>query len=135
MALNACLGIFFMGFNQGVFSVVQLAVMNLNDTTSEAGQSLFGGLMTSLYPVGGLIGALGGARFLHFIGGVRKSMLYLDLLGIITTAIIIASHNYSNIIIGRFLCGLVAGVNTSVVPYYVKEYSPVEVAGKTGSFN
>ena len=37
--------------------------------------------------------------------------------------------------IGRILCGLTVGLNTTLIPLYIKEMSPTEMSGKTGSFN
>lgn len=90
--------------------------------------------MTAANPLGGMIGAFSGARFLHWVGGVRKSLMILDFLGIITTIIEICSTNLVVIIIGRFLCGIVAGINSNLVPVYIKEFSPLEMSGRTGSF-
>ena len=42
---------------------------------------------------------------------------------------------YEAILIGRIIQGITVGVNSVVVPMFVKEISPIEVSGKTGSYH
>ena len=41
--------------------------------------------------------------------------------------------NTTLILIGRFLYGITAGLNSALVPLYIREISPVEYSGETGS--
>lgn len=36
-------------------------------------------------------------------------------------------------IFGRLLCGIAAGINSSIVPLIIREMSPTEVSGFTGT--
>ena len=37
--------------------------------------------------------------------------------------------------IGRIICGLVVGLNSTIVPVYIREVSPKVMTGKLGSSN
>lgn len=102
MCLNASMGIFFLGFNQGVFNVVQLIILELNGETDEDKKSLYSSLMTSFNPLGGLIGALLGTQVLKIFKSLKKSFICMDILGIIATVIILIDFKVENIVVGRF---------------------------------
>ena len=36
---------------------------------------------------------------------------------------------------GRGICGFAVGLNSMLVPLYIKEVSPVVISGKTGTYN
>ena len=38
-------------------------------------------------------------------------------------------------IAGRFICGISVGLNSVIVPLYVREISPKQISGMMGSFN
>lgn len=67
--------------------------------------------------------------------GLRRTLLILDYLAIISTIIIVVDTSLVNIMLGRFLCGVIAGVNTALVPVYIKSFSPHELSGKTGTLS
>jgi membrane protein implicated in regulation of membrane protease activity len=64
---------------------------------------------------------------LFYVGGLRKGLMIIDVLGIICTIIEICTNEMWVIIPGRFLCGIVAGLNTALVPLYIREFSPIEI--------
>lgn len=53
--------------------------------------------------------------------------MIIDCLGVICIIIEICTTNIWVIIVGRFLCGIVAGLNTALVPLYIREFSPLEI--------
>lgn len=59
--------------------------------------------MSSFNPLGGLIGALVGTYVLKCCGGIKKSFMLMDLVGIIGTVVILVKIDIVNIIIGRFI--------------------------------
>ena len=70
--------------------------------------------------------------------GRRKAMILTDIISIIGMGFCALSiHNTSVIwfLIGRMICGITTGLNTTLVPLYNREYSPDAVAGTTGTFN
>jgi len=72
---------------------------------------------------------------MRLFNGIRKTLLILDYFAIISTVIIMVDTNLVNIMLGRFLCGVIAGVNTALVPVYIKSFSPHELSGKTGTLS
>lgn len=86
-------------------------------------------------PLGALIGALFSRQIIDFINGIRKSMMIFDIIGIIGTIILIIDSTLPNLLVGRFVCGFCIGCNTAVIPVYIKEFSPVEISGRTGAVN
>lgn len=75
--------------------------MELKEETEDK-RPLYSALMSSSNPLGGLIGALVGTYILHTLGTIKKSFIFLDIVGIIATAIMLSAVEYPNIIIGRF---------------------------------
>lgn len=80
--------------------------MNLKGITDDDEKSLYEALMTSFNPLGGLIGALVGTYLLHWIGTIKRSFYFIDILGTIGTGIILIDTELANICVGRFLQGL-----------------------------
>ena len=91
--------------------------------------------MTSSQALGGLIGAFTASYIIRLFKGIRISLLVLDFFAIICTVIIIVDHNFVNIILGRLLCGYIAGVNTALVPVYIKSFAPHELSGRLGTMS
>jgi predicted MFS family arabinose efflux permease len=92
-------------------------------------------MMTSGQPLGALIGAFTATRFLNCMGGgIRKTLLVLDYFALAFTVLIIIDKNVFSIMAGRFLCGLIQGVNTALIPIYIKSFSPEQYSGSTGTF-
>jgi hypothetical protein len=58
-----------------------------------------------------------------------------DILGIIASLMFLTDYYWLCVFGGRFLCGIVLGLNSTVVPMYIKEMSPVSISGMLGSFN
>ena len=135
MSINAAIGLFFMGYNQGVFNVVQLAILNLNQVFSTGDVALYSALMTSAQALGGLIGAFTASYIISLFNGIRISFIVFDFLALISTIIIIIEHDFGNIILGRLLCGYIAGVNTALVPVYIKSFAPNELSGRLGTMS
>lgn len=89
MCLNASLGIFFLGFNQGVFNVVQLIILELKGVDDDSERSLYSALMSSSNPLGGFIGGVLATYVLLCAGTIKRSFFVGDILGIIGTVIIL----------------------------------------------
>ncbi len=61
-------------------------------------------------------------------------MILVDILGIVAIGITIASTNSILLIIGRFLSGIIVGLNSALSPMYINEISPTEMSGPLGVF-
>ena len=64
--------------------------------------------------------------------GRRNSLIITDILTIISCIPLLISNTIL-IFIGRFLYGITAGLNSAIVPLYVREMSPAKISGKTGA--
>lgn len=60
------------------------------------------------------------------------TLIYADIVAIVASICMMIADKYI-ITIFRFVTGIVAGINSTLVPIYVKEMSPVSVSGLTGS--
>lgn len=134
MAVNACLGSWFFGYNLGVYSSAQTVISKINSWDSDTSDDN-AALVTAFMPLGALIGALISRQVIDYINGIRKSMMIFDIIGIIGTVILIVDSTLENLLIGRLICGLCIGCNTAVIPVYIREFSPVEISGRTGAVN
>lgn len=79
-----------------------MAILELKEE-DEDNRPLFSALMSSSNPLGGLIGALVGTYILHAFKTIKRSFIFLDIVGMIATAIMLIAVEYPNIIIGRFI--------------------------------
>jgi hypothetical protein len=61
-------------------------------------------------------------------------MMITDLIGIIS-CLLQAIPMIPTTILARLLAGVVTGLNSAIVPLYIKETSPIEITGLTGSMN
>jgi len=57
-----------------------------------------------------------------------------DCLGLIGTTVQILDPNLGNLMTGRFISGVAGGLNTSIIPVYLSNFTPVIMRGKTGTF-
>jgi hypothetical protein len=48
----------------------------------------------------------------------------IDLVTIVAGIVQIADFNATNLILGRFMMGFVMAMNTSIIPTYIREFSP-----------
>ena len=91
------------------------------------------GLVTASVAVGAAFGALlGGSMASKF--GRRFTMILTDVMTIFAV-IPTLFNSLSSILIGRVILGLAIGINSSVVPLYIKEISPLALSGLSGSFH
>lgn len=61
-------------------------------------------------------------------------MILSDIIGIIGTALYFINNFWIGVI-GRFISGLIVGINSALVPLFIKEISPKEISGLAGTFN
>ncbi|EGR33992.1 major facilitator superfamily protein, putative [Ichthyophthirius multifiliis] len=134
MTLNACLGSFYFGYNLGVYNSAQRVIQELNEWTEDQYKQ-YTSIITAFMPLGALIGCLISKQIITYLNGIRKSMIVFDILGIIGTIILISDTTVPNLLIGRIICGFVVGINTAIVPVYIKDFSPIEISGKAGGIN
>ena len=61
-------------------------------------------------------------------------MMITDLIGIIGAGLGIITNIYV-LFISRVILGIGAGLNSAIVPLYIKEYTPLALTGSIGSLN
>ncbi len=87
-------------------------------------------------PVGGFIGSVSGAAFSKL--GRRMAMILIDIISIIGCLMYLWAVYYKSLScleIARLVCGICSGLNTTIVPLYIQEISPLSISGATGSYN
>ncbi len=129
-SLVASLGSFNFGYGMGVMNtILEIVSAQLNWTCSEKKVNF--GLISSLIAPGAAVGALLSGYLASKLGR-RKSLIITDVLTIISCIPLLISNTVL-IFIGRLLYGVVVGLNSALVPLYIKEISPVQIAGTTGA--
>ncbi len=66
--------------------------------------------------------------------GRRKLMIVTDLAGLIVMLCFLLPNFWLAVFL-RFASGIIVGINSSVIPLYLKEMSPVSISGLVGSLN
>ena len=122
-------GLFFTLYNATkleMFSTLDLS--SRNDVFCES-------LLQSLVPLGALVGGLLSGPLAAAVGR-RLSMILIDVLTVVGCVLTGAdSHpNLTLFLFGRFICGITAGLNWTIVTLYIRETSPANMSGRTGSF-
>ncbi|OLL25373.1 putative metabolite transport protein [Neolecta irregularis DAH-3] len=87
-------------------------------------------LATSIYAIGGLIGAVGAGTLAR--RGPRTAMLWNTIPGISGPLLMALATNKAMLITGRLISGLQSGVAMVVGPIYLSEISPKNIAGPLG---
>ncbi|KAK4982888.1 Bifunctional purine biosynthesis protein PurH [Elasticomyces elasticus] len=91
------------------------------------------GLVSSIFTLGGLIGALGAGPFSASYGRL-KTMLGATPLFIVGAVFEALAINIPFMVVGRFISGLGAGVAVVAVPIYISEIAPPHEKGFFGAF-
>lgn len=87
------------------------------------------GLVTSIFAVGGLCGALASQPIGNRYG--RRTTLAINSLGFVLAGIIKSlATDVSTLALGRFISGMGSGAACVVVPLYVNEVAPLDAKGK-----
>ena len=91
------------------------------------------GLVSSIYTIGGLIGALPAGQITAKYGRLLPMRVntFISLLGSIAEAF---APSIPVMAIGRFISGLAAGSSTVIVPLYISEIAPSGQKGFFGAF-
>ena len=92
------------------------------------------GLVTSIFSIGGLIGSF----YVGFLADKygRKLASYLHcVLYILGSLLNGLSNTYLSLLVGRFICGLGAGMALVITSIYINEVAPSNAKGLLGSMN
>ena len=128
LALAASWGSFIFGYNIGAFASCQdnvSAALDWGDTKDTLIM-----IMSAMMPFGAMFGALTSGIIARKYGR-RKALMLTDLITIFGSGIIVIPYT-ATFGLGRFVTGFAAGSFACLVPLYINEVAPVEVAGKVG---
>lgn len=131
VVLNATLGMFSMGYAMGAINTVQDYLTGAVFGWDLDTETVIIGWMNGLYALGAGAGAFCGGELAKKLGR-RKSMLVTDILTIVSVFLTLLP-NADLMLIGRAASGISLGLNSAIVPLFVKEVSPHELEGLTGS--
>lgn len=123
------LGTFYSGYNIAVFNQSQTCIEIVNGWSS-SDRKFFDGLLTSLLPLGAILGSILTGAISEKVGK-RLCLICMDLIGIFGNFIMIFPG--APLFIGRFITGIPTGANTVTVPSYINEISPTALLPKMGS--
>ncbi|KAL4445117.1 hypothetical protein ABPG74_018845 [Tetrahymena malaccensis] len=129
------LGCLYFGYNNGSFNTTQQHISYLNGWITDQQVALYTGLITSALSFGCLVGSLITTQFLKSTkDDHRLCLMITDVIGILGIIEQIIDYNLGHFLLGRFLSGIACGLNTSLVPMYLQEFTPIIMRGKTGTF-
>lgn len=133
LVTNVAIGFFIIGYNLGVLNTM-LDTLKIIFEWSEDDESTLVSIVSSILPIGALIGGVCSGFIASTSIGRRGAILGFDIL-LILGAGICAIGNTASFICGRFIMGLCVGGYSTVVPVYIKEYVPRNKIGKYGVVN
>ncbi|XP_032953089.1 solute carrier family 2, facilitated glucose transporter member 11 isoform X3 [Rhinolophus ferrumequinum] len=133
-------GTFQFGYN---LSIINAPTLHIQEFTNETWWARTGwplpdhlvllvwSLIVSLYPLGGLFGALLAGPFAIKLG--RKKSLLVNNIFVVAAAILFGfsrrAGSFEMIVLGRLLVGVSAGVSMNIQPMYLGESAPKELRG------
>ena len=133
MVITSTLGMFQFGYILTILNTLmqyfQRDVYNFNDKDKE----LYSSILNSVVPVGGMIGAVSAGPVAKKIGR-RTSMIIIDIVISIGSLFTLIT-NINLFIIGRAITGFCIGFNSTLVPLYMNEITPLPIKGLAGAFN
>lgn len=132
LVINAALGFFYMGYNLGVINTL-IHSLKVTFAWDEESTQVLTSVSSAILPIGCLFGGFASG----FIGsklGRKRTLILLDILGIIGAGIAVIGFTESYLV-GRFILGFAVGGFSTVVPVYIQEFVPKNLAGKLGMTN
>nr|CAH7753756.1 unnamed protein product [Callosobruchus chinensis] len=134
------------GYNTGVINAPQGNIEDFmkdlykqrygEDLDNDSVERLYS-IAVSIFAIGGMLGGFGGGMVANKFG--RKGGLLLNnVLGIGGGVLMWCTklaHSYEMLFFGRFIIGVNCGLNTSLVPMYISEISPLNLRGGLGTVN
>ncbi|KAL1518389.1 hypothetical protein ABEB36_002019 [Hypothenemus hampei] len=144
--LAAVLGMLQFGYNTGVINAPQSNIEYFmkdvyksrqgSDLPDEYVKTLYS-VVVSIFAIGGMVGGFSGGMVANRFG--RKGGLLLNSILGITGGTLMwcakVANSYEMLICGRLIIGINCGLNTSLVPMYVSEISPLNLRGGLGTVN
>lgn len=115
--------------------IVQQHQENYGSKLSDVNLALVWSTVTSIYNLGGLIGAFLVATIIKTTGS-RKGLVYNNvilLLGVVCEFAAVYARHYELVIIGRFIVGINNGVSSGICPIFLCDLAPKNLRGSMGT--
>jgi len=131
--LQGVVGAFLYGYNITCLNTVQTTLQN--DCCGKHVDKTGFGIISSMYMVGGFVGAMVGGRLSDKFGR-KKFLLGTDLIAIIGAVMfyfVSQTKSYALFLATRFVLGVGGGGTTAAVPTYLGEISPASIRGAIGT--
>lgn len=131
--LHGVVGAFLYGYNITCLNTVQTTLQN--DCCERHIDKAEFGIVTSMYMVGGFLGAMIGGRLSDRFGR-KRFLLGTDVIAIIGAVMfyfVSYINNYRLFLATRFVLGVGGGGTTAVIPTYLGEISPASKRGAIGT--
>ncbi|KAG8201867.1 hypothetical protein JTE90_027346 [Oedothorax gibbosus] len=129
------------GYNTGVVNVTQRVIEKFINSTykgkaaSKSALEFQYSLMVSVFCLGGMVGPLFTSFLSENLG--RKAALIFNCLFVFVAAALMGFAKmagiYHLLVLGRFVIGINAGLNSSLVPMYLSEICPIYMRGAVGT--
>jgi SP family sugar porter-like MFS transporter len=128
MSFNACLSCFFYSY---CISVVAMPTQNiLYDLDLEDGTAFYS-LFVAVHYIAAGFGALVAGPLADGVG--RRTGLIVSAVIGITGCLFFAFPTPVTLVLGRIITGVSAGIGSTIPPLYIKEISPPDISGRTGT--
>ena len=131
LILASCLGSLSLGYQFGIYNTCA-GEISAYYSFSEENKQLYEGLITSSISLGGIVGAFYSSSLIKL--GRRHSLILTDIFSIISTLFCFLPGFFS-LILSRLLSGVCLGLNSVIIPIFIKEFSPADISGSTGSLH
>lgn len=126
------LGGFLFGYDQDVISIILVTDQFVQVFPRIADDAPAGGFwkgfMTALLQLGAVIGAFNQGWIAEKISR-KYSIVLASIIFMIGSVLQTAAHDYTLLVIGRFIGGIGVGMLSMVVPMYIAEVAPPEIRG------
>lgn len=123
--LIASMGTVLMGYQMGVYNTTSEIVNIVFQLDSDIQP-----LVTAIVPIGGMFGAL----FCNLLNKQPRRWVFIltDLVTMVGLALTVVTYDWS-LLLGRFVVGFAIGINSTLLPVFINELSPVLINGLMGS--
>ncbi|XKL59246.1 hypothetical protein PGB90_000262 [Kerria lacca] len=144
--LASVLGMLQFGYNTGVINAPEANIetfikevykVRYNTDLPEVTIRGMYSFAVSIFAVGGMLGGFSGGMIADKFGRKGGLLLnnFLGIGGACLMGFTKVFHSYEFLFAGRFIIGVNCGLNTSLVPMYISEISPLNLRGGLGTVN
>lgn len=133
MVLNSTLGMFQFGYILTILNTLMIYFQKDVYHFDDAEKDKYSSLLNSAVTIGAGIGALVAGPIAKKLGR-RMSMIFIDLIVLVASFLTLIT-NVNVFIVGRIIGGFCVGFNSTLVPLYMNEITPLSIKGIAGTFN